>query len=192
VLVSNSLGSVLSSNATLLVSTMDHFAWSHLPSPQSAKVPFMVTLQAQDVANGTVTNYTGTVTVSGSAGGSGVVPVSPSVSANFVQGVWTGSLVVTQTVSDLVLRADDELGHFGLANTIQVVGAPRLDRELYGNIVLMLWPAGAPALKLETATNLSPAAWVPMAGPPLQIGDQYLVPLSMSEPRRFYRLHYVP
>jgi hypothetical protein len=192
VLVSNSLNSVLSSNATLLISTLDHFAWKHLPSPQSARVPFVVTLQAQDAANGPVVNYTGTVILSGSSGGSGVVSVSPSVSANFVQGVWTGSLVVTQTVSDLVLRADDGLGHFGLANILQVVTTPKLDMELYGNIMLMLWPAGAPTLKLETATNLSPASWVPVASPPLQFGDQYLVPISASEPRRFYRLRYAP
>jgi hypothetical protein len=65
--------------------------------------------------------------------------------------------------------------------------------EAYGDIILMLWPvwsAGSPTFVLETATRLSPEAWVPVADPPLQIEDVYVVPVDTSEPQRYYRLRF--
>src|SRR5205085_10956771 len=48
VLVTNAAAPLVSSNVILLVSAIDHFVWSHIPSPQSAGVPFLVSLQAHD------------------------------------------------------------------------------------------------------------------------------------------------
>ena len=48
---------------------VDHFAWNTVPSPQALKVPFGVTITAQDVFNATVTNFTGAVALSASQGG---------------------------------------------------------------------------------------------------------------------------
>ena len=98
-------------------------------------------------------------------------------------------MVVTQAISNLVLRADDGFGHTGLSESLQVVFAPTLDSQVFGDVMLLLWPAGAPALKLEYATNLPPTSWTPVASP-LQIGDQYTVPVILSDPQRFYRLRY--
>jgi hypothetical protein len=89
-----------------------------------------------------------------------------------------------------LLQADDGLGHLGIIS-LDVVAAPSLDAQIYGNTLLMLWPAGAPALKLESTTNLSFPTWSPMAAP-LRVGDQFVVPASMTDPARFYRLHYSP
>ena len=55
--------------------------------------------------------------------------------------------------------------------------------------LFLLWPAN-PAWILETSTNLSQDTWVPMPDPPLLLGDQYAVPVQVSEPQRFYRLRY--
>jgi hypothetical protein len=63
--------------------------------------------------------------------------------------------------------------------------------ESYGDILLMIWPVwsvGSPSFVLETATSLSPDDWVPVADPPLQIEDLYVVPVNTSEPQRYYRL----
>src|SRR5262249_23142931 len=50
--VTNAFGTVISSNAVLAVSALDHFAWSPISSPQVTNVPFAVTIQAQNSANG--------------------------------------------------------------------------------------------------------------------------------------------
>ncbi len=57
VVVTNDSGFAVSSNATLLVSALDHFHWSHIPSPQSANIPFNVTIEARDSTDGLVTNF---------------------------------------------------------------------------------------------------------------------------------------
>jgi len=50
---------------------VDHFSWSNIPSPQYAGQPFAVTIGAQDASNSPVTNFNGTVALSGFANGNG-------------------------------------------------------------------------------------------------------------------------
>ena len=185
VLVTNLYGSVLSSNAVLAV-TLDHFAWNPIPSPRFVNTPFSVIIRAQDLTNGIFTNFTGTA-ILGTTNG---VAVTPPVSGNFVQGVWTGAVVISQTASNLVLRANDGLGHFGLANPINVISLPQLEMLRSGNIALYIWPVGYSGFVLETSGNLSPAKWVVVPYSPIQIGDQYLLPLDMTGTNGFYRLRF--
>jgi hypothetical protein len=185
VLVTNAYGSVLSSNAILAV-TLDHFAWNPIPSPRFVNTPFSVIIRAQDMTNGLFTNFTGTAILDSTNG----VAVAPPVSGNFIQGVWTGAVVVSQTASNLVLRADDGLGHFGLANPINVISLPWLGMLRSGNIALYMWPVGYSGFVLETSGNLSPATWVVVPYSPIQIGDQYLLPLDMTGTNGFYRLRF--
>jgi uncharacterized repeat protein (TIGR01451 family) len=185
VLVTNLFGSVLSSNAILVV-TLDHFAWNLIPSPRFVNTPFSVIIRAQDMTNGLFTNFTGTA-ILGSTNG---IAVTPPVSGNFIQGVWTGAVVISQTASNLVLRANDGLGHFGLANPINVISLPRLGMLRSGNIALYMWPVGYSGFVLETSGNLSPATWVVVPYSPIQIGDQYLLPLDMTGTNGFYRLRF--
>ncbi|NLF70850.1 MAG: hypothetical protein GX575_17605, partial [Candidatus Anammoximicrobium sp.] len=65
------------SNAFNVVSgPLDHFAWSTIASPQYQDVPFAATLTAQDALGYTVTDYSGTVDLSGWVGsGSGTVEI---------------------------------------------------------------------------------------------------------------------
>jgi hypothetical protein len=183
VLVTNVYGSILSSNAVLVV-TLDHFAWNPIPSPRFLNTPFSVVIQAQDMTNGLFTNFTGTA-ILGTTNG---ITVTPPVSGNFIQGVWTGSVMIAQTASNLVLRANDGLGHFGLANPINVISLPGLEMLRSGNIALYMWPVGYSGFVLETSGSLSPAMWVAVPYSPIQIGDQYLLPLDMSGTNGFYRL----
>jgi len=54
-----------------------------------------------------VTNFTNTVTLSGSATGISQLLISPTVSGNFSNGQWTGNITVQQSGSNAVVRADD-------------------------------------------------------------------------------------
>ncbi|MCU0771230.1 MAG: immunoglobulin domain-containing protein [Verrucomicrobia bacterium] len=64
VVVSNTLDVVISSNATLQVTPLDHFAWSTLPSPQIDKAPFPATITAEDYLNRRVTNFNACIPLS--------------------------------------------------------------------------------------------------------------------------------
>jgi outer membrane protein assembly factor BamB len=166
-------------------SALDHFAWNPIPSPRFVNTPFAVTIRAQNPTNGISTNFTGTA-ILGTTNG---VAVTPSVSGNFVQGVWTGAVVIAQTASNLVLQANDGLGHFGLANPINVVSLPSLGMLHSGNIAVYMWPVGYPGFVLETSGSLlAPIAWTVVPYSPVQVGDQYLLPLHMTGTNGYYRL----
>jgi immunoglobulin I-set domain protein len=334
--ITNDFGFAISSNAEVQVSGLDHFAWGHIPSPQSAGVPFVVTIQARNPADGPVTNFTGTVSLtgwvwdglqtntilpsptSGSYAGldpisgttvgyaftpntnitvthfrhflgdkvsiwtdtgtllssrnvvsvgtwtetpllypiqlnSGttyrlgvwckssyyrfdmgstfpngtinqsyydagdafpiytansvhwyfvdlryivgplpIVPVSPVLSGSFTQGIWTGSVTVPLSAVNFVLRADDTSQHSGQSEVFSIGNAPRLFTGSSSNGPIVSWTAGAPALMLETSTNLASGAWVPVSGAPIQVGDEYQFPVDTSGPSRFFRLRYSP
>ncbi len=121
-MVTNYLGSAVSTNALLTVYAQDHFLWSNIVSPRFVNIPFAAAIQAQDVSNAIVTNFTGTVILSSTNG----VPVNPPVSANFIRGIWTGTITIAQPATNLVLRASDGLGGFGLVNGVNVVNPPVL------------------------------------------------------------------
>ena len=86
------------------------------------------------------------------------------------------------------MRADDGLGHFGLANPVNVISLPGLEMLRSGNIALFMWPVSYSGFVLETSGSLSPATWVVLPYSPIQIGDQNLLPLDMSGTNGFYRL----
>jgi len=90
------------------------------------------------------------------------------------------------------LQADDGLGHFGLANPIDVLNLPNLGMMHYGNIALLVWPVGYSDFVLEASSSLSPATWVTVPYAPIQIGDQYLylLQLDMTDTNGFYRLQF--
>jgi hypothetical protein len=183
VLVTNVYGSVLSSNAALTV-TLDHFTWNPIPSPRFINTPFAVIIRAQDMTNGLFTNFTGTAILNTTNG----IAVTPPVSGNFIQGVWTGAVTIAQPGSNLVLQANDGLGHLGLANPINVISLPQLGMLCSGNIALFMWPVGYPEFVLETSASLSPAAWAVVPYSPIQVGDEYILPLVMTGTNGFYRL----
>jgi len=185
-LATNFEGTALSSNATLVVHLQDHFAWSAIPSPRFVRAPFTATIVAQNATNGVVANFTGTVTLTSSLG----IPVQPAVSGAFVRGSWTGSLVLAQPATNLVLKADDGLGDTGLANTVSILNPPALGLAQYGNVLLVYWPTNVAGFKIETAPHLNSTNWVPVGVPPDEFGSQYLEAFPMTTSNGFYRLFY--
>ena len=183
--VTNDYGSATSSIAALTVTAVDHFVWSHIPAPQSARIPFTAGLEARDLSDLLASNFNGTVTLTVTNGG---IAISPLVSGAFTNGAWAGSITLSAANTNVELKADDGLGHTGVTN-IPVVAVPRLAIQSFTNNSYIVWTAGAPLLKLETTTNLQSAVWTEVSGPP-QLGDQFVLPFITDEPARFFRLRY--
>jgi hypothetical protein len=187
VLVTNNYGSILSSNAVLTVNPLFHFIWNQIPSPRFINTPFAVGVQALDFNNDLATNFTDTVALLSTNG----IPISPAMSANFIQGGWTGAVTAVQTATNLVLQASDSFGETGMANPINVVNLPLLTTFSSGSSLYIFWPINPSEFILETTPTLSPANWGPVSTPPFQIGDQYLEPITISETNAFYRLRFI-
>ena len=65
------------------VGPLHHFGWSALPAAENSLLPFSATVTAQDVANNTVSSFTGTVSLSGYIGtGTGSTIVITEVNTN--------------------------------------------------------------------------------------------------------------
>jgi uncharacterized repeat protein (TIGR01451 family) len=100
---------------------LDHFEWSPIHSVQVISVPFPITLTALNQSNQVVTNFTGSVLVSGlNVAGETPVSISPTVISNFVQGVWSGMVTVAQASPAMFLRADDQVGVTTASGTFSV------------------------------------------------------------------------
>jgi hypothetical protein len=160
VVVTNIAGSVTSSNTTLTVTpapgtVLDHFVWNALSSPQTSGVPFAVTITAKDSSNITVTNFTGSVALTGTDALSGSMLGSPLHNSS-------GSIGNTYT-----------LGYaFTPAANIQVTHV----RHYFGTKV-SIWTESGTLLASQTVTS-TPGAWVetPLNSPLLlSAGSRYRV-----------------
>jgi hypothetical protein len=187
VTVTNAFGSTLSSNATLTVGPLlDHFGWGPIPSPRFAHAPFPVTIVAQDSTNGVFPYFAGTVQVTSTNG----VPVSPAVSADFTNGIWTGALTISQTVSNLVLQATDDSSHTGRANSVDVVNVPVLTATRATNSIQLTWPLAPSGFTLERSFTLSPPAWTAAPGSPISTNGQFLQVVPATGTNQFFRLRF--
>jgi hypothetical protein len=185
--VTNSFGAVVSINAFLtVIDTLDHFSWSQIPSPRFINVPFNVRIQARDSINQVFSNFTGSISLTTTNG----ILLAPSTSGNFSQGFWSGQVTIHQTVTNLVLQASDGLNHFGSANAIVVETEPMLQSVRDNNFLLVYWPADPAGFVLECSTNLSQPQWSQVPISPLQIGDQNLDLIQLTDTNEFYRLQF--
>ena len=185
VAITNVAGGLVSSNALLAVNSLHHFAWSSISSPKFVNVPFAVTISAQDLSNKTVLSFTNSIALSSTNG----IAISPTTSGSFVQGVWTGAVVVARAATNLVLKASDGLGHSGLAVPINIVTPPSLGLQISSGTMLISWPTNY-AFVLETTATLSPPAWRQVTVSPIQLGGQNICPIPATGTNSFYRLRY--
>jgi subtilase family serine protease len=186
VVISNSFGMTISSNAILTVTGFDHFAWSPIPSPRFVNNAFAVTVLAMDTTNAVFTNFTGTVSLSSTNG----VPVNPQVSDNFVDGVWSGTISVSQTISNLVLRADDGDGRVGTANAIDVVNTPAIQTSISGDSLTVSWPIGPAGFVLEMSDDLTSGSWTPVPGSPTVYNGWNRQTVPVNGANQFFRLRF--
>jgi hypothetical protein len=186
VVITNIAGSATSSNAVLFVNPGYHFAWAPIPSPRFVNVPFTTTIQAQNISNVVVTNFSGTLNFSSSLG----IPVQPPVSGPFVRGNWTGKLTVGQPATNLVLQASDGIGDTGSANSINIVPAPYLYSLSDGYALLMFWPTNLPGFVIETSPKLDSTNWTPLSSQTFGFGNTNVLFVPLTGTNAFFRLWY--
>lgn len=102
-----------------------HFAFDPISSPQLALGAFSITLRAESTDNQTVTNFTGTATLSGANAG-GAVSMTPASTAAFLNGVWTGPVTIPAPASAVTLTANAAGGLTGSSNSFDVIAGPTL------------------------------------------------------------------
>jgi len=98
---------------------LDHFVIDNI-SNQKVGVAFAITVTAKDVNDNTVTNFTGTVNISDLTG-----TITPTVSASFSSGVWTGSVTIAQQwINDVITVSNSTGSETGSSNTFSVISGP--------------------------------------------------------------------
>jgi hypothetical protein len=118
------------------------------------------------------------------------IAVLPPDSGNFVNGIWTGNITVTQAISGLILRAEDGTGHRGDSNPFDMAAErPKLLITRAGNVAAISWNQYTPGFVLEAAVNpASPGSWTPLTNGIIQNGSQHSVYQSVTNGQWFYRL----
>jgi hypothetical protein len=120
---------------------VDHFVWSAIPQLQFTNAPFSVTITAQDALNRPVTNFTGPALLSSVPANT----VSPGMTDNFTNGVWSGSVFLQDRATNIVLTADDGAGHVSASNPFNVAPANM-------GVVVLMDPSDQQAFRWGAAT----------------------------------------
>jgi hypothetical protein len=119
-LITSSSGmSGTSDTFTINPSALDHFIISDIGG-QTAGSAFNITVTAKDIYNNTVTNYSGTPSLTYSAGA-----INPTTMAPFVNGIGTTQIIVTVANSNAKITASDN-GSTGVSNSFTVSPAPTI------------------------------------------------------------------
>ena len=185
ILVSNTWGSAISSNAMLTVYEVDHFTWDPVPSPGFIGAPFPVRIRAVDASGNTINLFQGSVVLRSTAG----IPIQPPASGAFVQGAWVGSLIVSQAAGGLILVADDGAGHLGYANAINVVSLPSISIVQSGSSVLLSWPIMTSSFAPEKSPDM--VSWLPLTSTINLAGGIYQTRVPTTGTAQFFRLRLV-
>jgi hypothetical protein len=161
--VTNGFGAATSSVAVLTVvpPALDHFTWSPVASPQTAGVAFTANLTARDPAEGIVTNFNGSVSLSASTGGSGVT-----------------NRMFNGITSPLSSSGTYTLG-FGFTPLTNITATHV--RHMFGNKV-SVWTSGGTLLAAQPVVS-SNGTWLetPLATPLLlSAGSNYIVGAYVS------------
>jgi uncharacterized repeat protein (TIGR01451 family) len=88
---------------TFVTGAPDHFDFAPISSPQTAGVPFSITITAKDLFENTVLDYTMPATLTDSTG----TLVPTTTGSGWVGGVWAGSATITHAWTADVITADD-------------------------------------------------------------------------------------
>ncbi|MEK7729271.1 MAG: hypothetical protein AAB354_12725, partial [candidate division KSB1 bacterium] len=82
---------------------LNDFRIATIATPQTAGAPIPLTITAVDLNENTVTSFAGTVNISVNGGGT----ITPSVSGNFIGGVWSGSVTISNTGNNRIITVSD-------------------------------------------------------------------------------------
>lgn len=142
---------------------------------------------------------------------SGTVPSSTplvSISTANATGTWDATsfnflptdclpMSVTLTITSLaagkfigtVAVSNDVVLHVSASYTNLVAAMPELMILRSGQNVVLAWPTNYEGFELLCTTNLIGSSWVVAQPPPSVDGENFVITNSLSEDRKFYRLH---
>ena len=106
----------------VLDDNVDHFSFDAISGPETAGVPFVVTVGAYDVLNNPILVYSGTVSLT-ATGQSGSLPISPA-SITLVDGMWTGNVTVHAVDPTVTLHASNGAGQTATSGNFAVQYGP--------------------------------------------------------------------
>ena len=96
------------------------FEFGGIASPQTRNAPFTVTITARDENGGTVGGFQGTIALT-ALGDAGVVPVTTSSPVTFVNGSWTGEIMLGAADTNIILTATGGDGATGNSDPFGVI-----------------------------------------------------------------------
>lgn len=102
-------------------SSLDHFTFANISSPQTAGVSFSITITAKDQYGNTLTSYTGTNTLSDTTN-----TIAPSSTGSFTNGIWTGTVTIAKAQTGVTITTTGA-GKSGTSNSFDVTSAGSLD-----------------------------------------------------------------
>jgi outer membrane protein assembly factor BamB len=111
--------------------SLDHFEFSPISSPQTANVPFNITITAKDQYGNTYTGFNSSVALSVNKGS-----ITPTTTTNFVNGVLSNFQVTIPTANTgVTITATSQDGKTGTSNSFDVTPSPinSLTLHLVGN-----------------------------------------------------------
>ena len=133
----------------VLDDNVDHFSFHTLTGPETADVPFAVTVVACDVLGNPILVYSGTASLAAS-GQSGSLLVAPT-SLTLISGVWTGSVTLDAVDPKVTLHVNNGAGQTGASGSFALQ---------YGPLAAFQWstiasprPKGAPFPATLTAKD---------------------------------------
>jgi len=119
---------------------------------------------------------------------------TPLSNGGHVSGAATPSLTLSNVApadsAQYSVRITNSCGSAVSSNATLLVSIPAMHLGRSGNMLLIYWPAAFEGFVLETCTNLSSGNWVTEPDLNVRVGDQIVVPVSMSEKDRFFRLRW--
>ncbi|MDP3850418.1 MAG: cadherin-like beta sandwich domain-containing protein [Luteolibacter sp.] len=167
--------------------TAQHFSFSTISSPQAKGASIDVTITAQDASNATVTGYAGTPVLT-AVGASGAVTISPSAVSGFVDGVWTGSVVIHSADTNIVITATDGIGRSGSSNSFNVIVPVDFFTEMFNanrpndvsNQSFLFTPDGSPGFYAVQRAPVSAFPTDPTGGIGMVMNDDTYVQFNLS------------
>jgi hypothetical protein len=162
-------GSSNTFNVNPVAPVLDHFEFAVI-GDQTVSVSFSITITAKDASENTVTGYTGTNTLSDTAG-----TITPISTGTFVGGVWSGPVTISSTGTNVAVTTNGG-GKSGISNTFNVVSAtaPKLE-----------YIVGGQSLVAGTMSTMVTVQRQSAGGTPLTIGD-ITVNLATTSFGKFY------
>ncbi|MEO5714509.1 MAG: M36 family metallopeptidase [Luteolibacter sp.] len=97
-----------------------HFTFTAIGSSQLKNAPVPAIITARDSSDAVITDYDSAVSLSAS-GDSGSLTTTPAVAGRFINGVWNGSVQIDALGTNVVILAEDGLGHAGSSNPFNLV-----------------------------------------------------------------------